>query len=275
MQSNSKLVSYGRPEQSTRRDYLFRVLKAGAGLGLFATNIGKAYGQAALDRFGIQMLYPTPPGGRVWSSTWDNGHSRSLNSGQRDPYDSQFVVRGDVDPTRLIRIDGQGTATLAGAYPRLYVYDLQQAQKWRNVEVTFYAQRVSETGVTSSQGFVARVRSEHQNTDITPCAGQAYYGRMLYDGRINFQKEVAYEKYFSTNQPSESSMAGWPGGTQLTPNLWVGYKLVAMNVQWSVHAQVAGLRFGPADRRRDTDQLLSLDSSSNGPDSDRAVCGGR
>jgi hypothetical protein len=53
---------------------------------------------------------------------------------------------------------------------------------------------------------------------------------MLYDGRINFQREVVYEDYFSTNKPTESGRYNWPGGTTIPAGLWVGYKFVVRNI---------------------------------------------
>ena len=155
-------------------------------------------GEVRLDRFGIEMLHPTAEGGRVWTSSWDNGQPRTMSSGHRDPQDSAFVARGS---STLIKIDGNGVARMSGIQPRMYVYE--QNRTWDNVEVTFYAKRIRETTSHNSQGFIVGARSEHQlATDLLPCPGYAYYGRMHYSGRINFIKELSHPKY-SHIRPTE------------------------------------------------------------------------
>src|SRR4051812_27595349 len=80
----------------------------------------------SLDRFGIRKLFPTLRNGRVWFSTWDNAHPRVLASGERDPDDPMFIVRGDTAEPFQVTIDGNGTGTISGPAPRMYVYDEAQ-----------------------------------------------------------------------------------------------------------------------------------------------------
>ncbi|OGD08967.1 hypothetical protein A2397_05735 [Candidatus Amesbacteria bacterium RIFOXYB1_FULL_44_23] len=177
-----------------------------------------------LDKFGLEKLYPDLPGGRVWYSDWNNGQKQTLNSGDVDPFDNEFVARGN----GVVKLDGNGLATISGSSPRMYVYDPKRKLKWENVEVTLYGKRVSEFGVASSQGFVIGTRSEHQDVaDSDPCLGRSYYGRILYDGRAVFQKEVVHEGAYSVNMPSENNKTSWntPNGT-LPKNVWVGMKFV-------------------------------------------------
>lgn len=180
-----------------------------------------------IDIFGIKKLYPDLVEGRVWASNWSNGESRTLKSGQRDPHDSDFIARGNGN----IKITGNGIATLTGQSPRIYVYDKNRILKWHNVEVTIYGKRLSELKNISSQGFVIGARSEHQNADEkNPCLGRTYYGRILYDGRAVFQKEVIHEGAYSVNKPSENNKAIWntPNGV-LPKNIWIGIKFVVKN----------------------------------------------
>ena len=179
------------------------------------TNQG-AFAPASVDAFGTKLLYPTQDGGREWSATWGNGISRTLVSGNRDPYDAEFIVRG----SGSIGIDGQGVATMSGSSPRMYIYDAAKAKKWNNVEVTFYAMRVSETEFKSYQGFVAGTRSDHQDqseANPNPCAHN-YYGRMLYDGRMDFEKEFIHPDY----APARGEINVPPMQTLS----WIGYKFV-------------------------------------------------
>jgi hypothetical protein len=172
----------------------------------------------------IKMLFPTKENGRVWYAKWSNEIARTIKSGASDPLDSEFVARGN----GTIFINGEGIANLRGDSPRMYVLDPAKNKKWNNVEVTIYAKRISESGVISSQGIVIGARSEHQDATIeNPCLGATYYGRLLYDGRAVFQKEVIHEGAYSINKPSENNKAKWdtPLGT-MPQNVWIGVKFI-------------------------------------------------
>lgn len=187
------------------------------------------------DRFGIAMLNPTLAGGREWFSSWDNGTPRTLHPGQKDAEDSEFKLSGK-DGT--LKIDGNGVAEIIDGSPRMYIYDLSKP-KWKNVEVTFYGMRIKEIAIRSSQGFTAGVRSEHQDYITDPYLARTYYGRLLYDGRINFQKELYHDKddkkIITSNQPSEKSRFDWSnlGGSKdhLACNVWIGYKFIVQNIE--------------------------------------------
>lgn len=180
--------------------------------------------KTATQAASISKLYPTVTNGRVWVANWSNSLYRKVESGDRDRYDSDFIVRGD----GAVVIDGNGIATVTGSAPRMYVYDMAKAKKWKNVEVTIYMKRISETGTTSSQGIVIGARSEHQDaTEAKPCYGRTYYGRLLYDGRAVFQKEVIHEGAYSINKPSESNKAKWTTSNGTMPkNSWIGVKFI-------------------------------------------------
>ena len=176
---------------------------------------------------GIKMLYPTKNNGRTWFSKWDNEKAKILASGQTDSSDKEFIVRGN----GTVVIDGDGTAHMKGDSPRMYVYDKTGNEKWNNVEVTVYAKRISETAILSSQGIVIGARSEHQKATLqNPCFGSTYYGRLLYDGRAVFQKEVIHEGAYSINKPSEKNKAEWNTSDGSMPkNVWIGLKFIIKN----------------------------------------------
>ena len=87
---------------------------------------------------------------------------------------------------------------------------------------------MSEYGPTSSQGIVIGARSEHQDaTEENPCLGATYYGRLLYDGRAVFQKELIHEGSYSRNKPSETHNPKWNTVDGSMPsNVWIGVKFV-------------------------------------------------
>jgi len=185
------------------------------------------------DRFGIIKLYPSLSESREWFSSWDNGTSKSFNAGEQDPEDSEFKMRGK----GTIKIDGKGVAELSGDAPRMYIYDSSKP-KWGNVEITFYGMRIDEYKCKSSQGFVAGARSEHQDSNYDPCLARTYYGRLLYDGRVNFKKELFHSDKVNintSNKPSESSRVEWSTqeeqkSLEMPKDRWIGYKFIIRNI---------------------------------------------
>ncbi|MEW6185703.1 MAG: hypothetical protein AB1585_08195 [Thermodesulfobacteriota bacterium] len=180
-------------------------------------------------------MKPTLPGGREWLNKWNTGPERVLDSGDRDPYDAEFIVRGDGQ----VFINGAGIATMSGTAPRMYVYDEARAKKWNNVEVTFYGRRVSEMPFpTSYRGFVCGTRSEHQDAAntasgiLSPCKGRTYYGKLLYDGRVLFQKEIQHnsDNGYSLNVPNDEKLYWNTPDRSLPVGEWVGYKLIVQTV---------------------------------------------
>lgn len=176
----------------------------------------------------ITHLYKTKKGGREWYSSWANSEYRSLKSGLRDPYDEEFIARGNGS----VSIDGMGIASLSGDSPRMYVYDSQKEKKWGNVEITVYAKRIAESGKTSSQGIVIGARSEHQDvTQDNPCRALTYYGRILYDSRAVFQKELVHHDTYSSNKPSEKNILMWNTVDGTLPlHRWIGVKFIVRNI---------------------------------------------
>ena len=172
---------------------------------------------------GINKLYPTVTNGRVWNSKWLKEDTKTLYSGERDVFDPEFIARGD----GMVIIQN-GSAHLKGDAPRMYVYDELKEKKWNNVEVTVYAKRISESDLLSSQGIVIGARSNHQDASLSsPCQGSTYYGRLQYDGRAVFQKEVIHEGAYSSNKPTENNMAKWNTLDGTMPrNVWIGMKFI-------------------------------------------------
>lgn len=187
------------------------------------TEDGSADSSGATFR-NIRMLYPSKENGRSWHSNWSDGNERTLISGKRDPFDDQFIARGNGS----VAIDGMGIAQMQGDAPRMYVYDENKKLKWSDVEVTVYAKRISESGISSSQGIVIGARSEHQDATLeTPCNGASYYGRLLFDGRAVFQKEIIHEGSYSTNKPAEDNIVQWETADGTMPrDVWIGLKFI-------------------------------------------------
>lgn len=193
---------------------------------------------SGLDRFGVAELFPSIPGGRVWVSKWDDNHARELSSGARDPFDDEVISRGNGTSA----IDGKGVLTMAGSAPRVYIYDEARQKKWQNIEVTAYVMRVADTAdKLTYRGFGIGARSNHQDAADKisadgikgPHNGLGYYGKVIYDGRIVFQKEIIHHSAagYSVNVPSDNDRNFWKTEKGALPaNVWIGVKLVVRNL---------------------------------------------
>jgi hypothetical protein len=187
------------------------------------------------DKFDIAELNPTKSDGREWFSSWDNGKNRTILGGSRDPYDKLSKVTGSGFPK--VEISGSGVANMSGGQPRIYVYDEPELLKWRNVEVTLYGERMSESAKDNSAGFNIGARSNHQDqASKSNCNVDTYYSRMLYDGNANFMKELVH--------PDEATAAplgnkiDWSGKVTLPFDKWIGHKFVLRDFDAGTHVKL-------------------------------------
>jgi hypothetical protein len=188
------------------------------------------------DQFGLKKLYPSV--GREWFNVWSSGSQRTLTW---DTYSSDpgMVFRGD---TTALVYGSSGTRTgqmqVIGDAPRIYIRDsgteaippADSVLKWNNVEVTFYAYSTGNSGVGWA-GLEAVVKTNHL-PDTWDCATRGYGGRMLFDGRLDFEKEVSHPSDINVQQ----SIGNWSGGLPL--NRWIGFKYVARNVDNNTHVKL-------------------------------------
>ena len=191
-------------------------------------------GPNTIDKLGNAKLFPTKTNGRQWFSTWNNGHARTIIGGNRDPYDSTFVLTGSNSPKVIIY--GNGTANLSGGEPRMFVNDPNGVLLWQNTEVTVYEKRVSETDTSSSSGINIGARSLHYGNN--GCGDDTYYSRMLYNGVGNFAKEL--KEPDDVKEPSAVNPLDWngSGGGILPHNTWVGHKFVLRTMDNGTHVRM-------------------------------------
>ena len=171
----------------------------------------------AADRLGVAQIYPTTGGGKEWFSDWANGVARTFGWGD-DPQDPWFHGKG----AATYKVDGAGNLLISGAVPRMYIYDPSLAKSWRNVEMTVYAKRVSDSG-TPWGGIVGATRTNHLAESVNPCDTRGTMGRFRYDGHLDFEKETSHPA--STAVQNKTQFAGG-----LPFNQWIGYKLTVYDL---------------------------------------------
>ena len=180
-----------------------------------------------IDKFGIKKLYRTEIDGREWSSKWGNGHIRSWTDQTNDPDDTEFVTqyKGDGSYSTL----GDGILSIsphAGVgTPRMYIMDVEQIKNWHNVEITVYAQRITDNNV-SYAGITAVARTNHY-LDTNTCDARGYAGRFTFDGRIDFNKEISHHAP-SKGDAQVATVKYWPTG--MPKNVWIGYKYIVYDL---------------------------------------------
>lgn len=206
-----------------------------------------------LDRFGIRMLYPTVPQGREWFCSWNEGPVRTITWGA-DQVDSSFFVRGNTE-CLVYGKSGEfaGQILLTGSTPRLYVRSFdcddgsapEGAEQWNNVEITFYAKTVDAGSRLTYAGIEAVCKTNHC-PDSDDKSTRGYGGRVLFDGRIDFEKELSHLKGSNirsfpsfiwreedgSEASTNSSLIAKNNGNpvyELPLDRWIGYKFVARN----------------------------------------------
>lgn len=201
-------------QASTRRPFL-RVNSGSISVSSVSLKSVAAPGRSGRDPFGINMIYPTLSGGKVWNSKWNNGVSRSFSSVTKDPQDQWFTGRGNGNYST----SGNGILNISGANPRMYVQDPNLQDQWRNVEITMYFNRVADSG-TAYAGMTAVARTNHMRETVNRCDSRGIGARFRYDGRIDFEKETSHPNSVPVQN---KAVNGWNNSTY---NKWIGFKYV-------------------------------------------------
>ena len=179
-------------------------------------------GPQRTDAFGIRMLYPSAPGGIVWTSEHWLGAGYAIKD-RIDAYDplelSGMRGRGSLSVAR------SGELVMKGEQPRLYIYPPSE-DSFKNVEVSVYYRRVADTAVPQG-GLVVGIRSGSEGHASRPCEAHTYYARLRHDGATDYAKELMHP---ATSVRGRTPLASALFRAGLPFDRWVGWKVVAYNL---------------------------------------------
>ena len=193
------------------------------------------------DKFGIEKIYPSKPGGEEWFMNMDN----VFDDNQFYPFGVSHSKLEDFNLKIIRNHDGSWNLkskdnlakvrmnihTSEGYHPeQIETLDhveleekgyMQSEKDWKNVEITGYI-KLNNNNVPLSEGrFTWYTRGGH-HTESEPCEGVAYKGDIFFSGDTRFAKEQWHVSYFFTDIK-----------TDLKPikGKWIGYKFVLYNVE--------------------------------------------
>lgn len=158
-----------------------------------------------------------------WTNHWDNGHNRTLQPFDTDPFEKPANV--EFSGVGSAYINGKGIMSLSGDAPRYRVLE-----KFDNVNITMYARRISEANNVDFAGFVIGARSRHYTDAI--CGANTYYAQITYDGRISFEKELFHNKgddaFYPDVANNDAQIFAFKGGAPR--DQWIGLRFIVRNV---------------------------------------------
>jgi hypothetical protein len=175
-----------------------------------------------VDRFGVEMLYPSKEAGQEWYMDMINPTS----DGRFNPQD-QITLNADgswkmrSDKVRMYVYTSNGynphQITSDGGQSRVAARGFMGSPNdWRDVEITGY---VKLNQFTENDDFVWYTRGG-KHSDSDQCQGSAYKGNLFYHGETQFSKEQWHVSY--AKSPTISATGSLSGK-------WIGFKFVMYN----------------------------------------------
>jgi hypothetical protein len=227
------------------------------------STIPEAY--AAVDKFGVEMVYATKTGGEQWFMNMINPTSDSRFAPKTTltkNTDGSWKVKTDsarmnvftstgYDQDKIITYNQKTLATKGY---------MQSSNDWRNVEMTGYikinAYQDLDTATWNGRG--------GKHNDSYSCEGTAYKSWLWYNGNTEFAKEQDHPDVSTT---SEKSVTGSLTGK------WIGFKFVMYNFQQNGKTVVKLETWLDPDNNKDFVKVYEkIDSGGWG--NDGGACGG-
>jgi F5/8 type C domain-containing protein len=179
---------------------------------------------------GVQMIYPTAPGGDTWffnPDKPDDGRFDQNGANIKKNTDGSWhlppgVTRMNVFTKSAGLLSDQQRSNLATYdYSELaskgYWYN---PSDWKNTEVTGYF-KVTSTSAGDGISFVTR-SVRHSNSIQDGCGGSAYHNNINFDGSFQYKKEMWHVNY-DILPPTKNGIGS-------IMNKWVGFKGVVYNL---------------------------------------------
>src|SRR5215216_285627 len=180
---------------------------------------------AGKDGFGIRTIYPSAANTsqeQIWYAKWDDKNSRTLGKEQKDPLDNTFQLGRAGTPK--VTINGNGTATVNGSNPRMFVFG-----KWTNVEITVYFKYSSPEDL---QSVSIHGRSNHHKDCGFGGYTVRFGGIKDGDGGISWIKKEPLHGIYSDRIGSVDY--------SIPVNKWVGLKAIVRNIDGGNKVSVEG-----------------------------------
>ena len=178
--------------------------------------------QPGVDRFGVEMLYPTKAAGQEW-------HLDMVNPTSDGRFNPQDQITSNPDGSWKMRSDQvrMSVYTSNGYKPHEVTSDsghsvvaargfMGSPNDWRDVEITGF---VKLNQFTENDNFVWYARGG-KHTDSDHCQGSAYKGNLFYHGETQFSKEQWHVSY--AKSPTIKA-------TNPLSGKWIGFKFVVYN----------------------------------------------
>jgi hypothetical protein len=220
---------------------------------------------AAVDKFGVQMIYATKTGGEQWFMNMINPSSDS----RFDPKttltknaDGSWKLRSDKVRMNVFTSTGYDQDKIATYNQKTLATKgyMQSSNDWKNVEMTGYV----KVNAYQDMDTITWYGRGGKHNDSYRCEGTAYKSWLWYNGKT----EVAKEQYFpETTSTSEKSVTGSLTGK------WIGFKFVMYNFQQNGKTVVKLETWIDPDNDKDFVKVYEkIDSGGWG--NDGAGCGG-
>lgn len=163
------------------------------------------------DRFGVDTIYPTVPGGRQWFIDMNDPGS----DGVFDP--RAFLAR---NPDGSWRVSGEDN----GKYQvRMNVGTPPGLQEWKNVEITGYVRVVDSLPPFQDHNALTWYARGGEHTIHAPCDGTSLKGRLHVGGSVDWLKEIWHAGGYTAPL----------GQVQVVDPIvgkWVGWKVAIYNI---------------------------------------------
>jgi hypothetical protein len=211
-------------------DEVSNALPTNAAVAAVKPLLAKNNNKVAIDKFGIQEIYPTKPsGGREWyinASSLLSDKSFSLSGGGEKTSNSSLANATSLNGQLVKQPDGSYQVygvRKAGKYDfsvRMNVNTSDTAHWWKNVEMTGYVKVVSASSGGAALDWYARGRL---HISSSPCEGVAYHAGLRVDGSVYWQKEIWHTggyTDFRSNVTATHSLLG----------RWIGLKVIMFNI---------------------------------------------